>query len=228
MIITSLVFGVAAYSYSCVFIKKTYTTTIKLYVETDSGSNSTSYNSDLSSYNYATSLVNTYIEMLETNNFYQQIAESFDNEYTMKQIGSMIAFYNESETEVFKATITADTPQEAKLIADRVAEIAPEIISQLNDNAHLKIVDKAILPTSPASPNVAKNTGIALLIGFVGAFVYLIVKEFLDVKFKYNSDMTSYNDIPILAAIPDFDSDNFSPAYYFSKETQQENNVREV
>lgn len=226
MIITALICGAVAYGVSTMFIKKTYETTIKLYVEADNKGNS-SYN-DLSSYNYAASLVKTYIEMLETNNFYQRVSESFDGEYTMKEIGSMVRFSNESETEVFKATVTADTPTEAKLIADRVSEIAPVIISELNDSANLKIVDKAILPTSPASPNVTRNTLFAFVIGFVGMFIYLLIKDLFDVKFKYNSDMTTYNDIPILAAIPDFDSDKFSPAYYFSKETQPENSSREV
>jgi len=226
MIISAMVCGIFAYSISSLFISKTYKTTIKLYVETDSNGSS-SYN-DLNSYHYATSLVKTYIEMLETNNFYGRVSETFEGKYTMAEIASMVAFSDESETEVFKATVTADTPIEAKEVADAVSEIAPVVLSELNDNADLKIVDRAIMPVSPASPNIWKNTSTAVAVGFVGAFLYLIIKDVLDIKFKYNADMASYKDIPILAAIPDFDSDKFSPAYYFSKETQEENNLREV
>lgn len=226
MIIVALACAVAAFGYSKLFIQKTYITSVKLYVEANTTGNS-SYN-DLNSYKYAASLVNTYIEMLETNNFYQQVAEKLDGKYTIKEIDSMIEFSNESETEVFKATITANSPEEAKTVADSMADVAPKVISELSDNANLKIVDKAILPDSAASPNVSKNTVIALVAGIAAAFIFLLIRDVLDVKFKYTSEMSNLNGIPILAAIPDFDSDKFSPAYYFSKETQPEDNSEEV
>ena len=219
MIISALVCAGASYCFSSLFISKTYKTTIKLYVETDSRAED-SYN-DLNSYRYATSLVNTYIEMLETNNFYSRVAQSIDGEYTMGKIATMVSFSNESETEVFNATVIADTPEEAKKVADAVSDIAPLVLSELNDNADLKIVDRAIMPVAPASPNVGKNTAMALVFGFAGAFLYLFIKDILDVKFKYNCDMGSYKDIPILAAIPDFDNEKFSATYYFSKEMQE-------
>lgn len=227
MVITALVFAVVAFGYSKIFIQKTYVTSVKLYVETNTTGN-TSHN-DLSAYNYAASLVNTYIEMLETNNFYQQVAENLEGKYTVKKVGSMIKFSNDSETEVFKATITAGSPEEAKTVADSVANVAPGVISRLNDNANLKIVDNPVLPTSAASPNVSKNTFIAMVAGFALAFLFILIRELVDIKFKYNTDMTNYNGIPVLAAIPDFDSDKFSPAYYFSKDAKkQEEEKKEV
>lgn len=204
MIVTAVVFGVAAFGYSKLFISKTYTASVKLYVETSiKGDNSYS---DLSAHNLATSLVNTYIAMLETNNFNEKLSENLDGKYTANQLNSMVAFYSDpdNETEVFSAQVSAKTPTEAKLVADSVADVAPGIISSLKDNTELRIVDNAVIPTKPSSPNVTRNTLIAAAIGFVLALIYVFAREALDNKIKYNPDVTEINDIPILSAIPDF------------------------
>ena len=202
MLTVAVVFAVVAFGFSKYFIPKTYTSTVKLYVETSKKGES-SYN-DLSSYNLATNLVNTYIEMLQTNNFYEKVANNLDNKYTVSQIGSMVSFSNESETEVFTASIVAKSPTEAKIVADSVADVAPNVISALEDNANLKIVDNATIPAYPTSPNVTKNTILAFAFGFLLALIYVFVKEALNIKIKYNQDMLEIENIPILAAIPDF------------------------
>ena len=204
MIVAAVLFGVIAFGYSKLFIPKTYTASVKLYVETSvKGDNSYS---DLSAHNLATSLVGTYIAMLETNNFNEKLSENLDERYTASQLNSMVQFSsdNDEEIEVFSAVVSAKSPTEAKLVADSVADVAPGIISNLKDNTELRIVDNAIIPTKPSSPNVTRNTIIAAAIGFFLALVYVFAREALDNKIKYNPDITEINDIPILSAIPDF------------------------
>ena len=72
-------------------------------------------------------------------------------------------------------------------------------------NAKLKIVDEADTPKVPTSPNVTRNTIIAFLGGLILALIISFVRDFLDVKIKYNEEMTTILDLPILAAIPDFE-----------------------
>ena len=204
MIITTIVFGVAAFGYSKLFIPRMYTASVKLYVETSvKGDNSYS---DLSAHNLATSLVGTYIAMLETNNFTEKLSDNLDGKYTANQLKSMIDFVSDenNETEVLLASVSAKSPTEAKLVADSVADVAPGIISSLKDNTELRIVDNATIPTYPSSPNVTRNTIIAAVAGFLLALVYVFVREAVDNKVKYNPDMTEINNIPILSVIPDF------------------------
>ena len=208
MVVTAVVFGVAAFGYSKLFISKTYTASVKLYVETSiKGDNSYS---DLSAHNLATSLVNTYIAMLETNNFHEKLSDNLDGKYTANQLKSMVEFYsdNDNETEVFTAMVSAKSPTEAKLVADSVADVAPGIISSLKDNTELRIVDNAVIPTKPSSPNVTRNTVVAFSIGFALALIYVFAREALDNKIKYNADVTEINSIPVLSAIPDFAEQN--------------------
>lgn len=213
MVLTAVVFGLIAFTYFNYFVPKTYTARVKLYVETSESAKENTYNA-LSNYNYAAALVNTYIEMLSTNNFYEKLSENLDEKYTPLELNKIVKFSNESDddvqTEVFSAIVSAASPTEAKVIADSVADTAPGVISSLkNDNTELKIVDNATIPTVPSSPRVWRNTLIAAAAGFILMAIYLFIREILDNKIKYSAEMTEINDIPVLSAVPDFGSEQF-------------------
>ena len=201
IVATALVFALCSFFVSNFFIKKTYTTSVKLYVDTKMDSQTANY---YNSYNYAVSLVNTYKEMLQTNNFYDMVSKDLNNKFTVSQISNAISFSSLNDTEVFKATIVARSPEDAKAIADSVAKNAPVVIANLNETATLKIVDEATVPTSPSSPNVTKNTFIAFIVGFVLAVLVVFIRKVFDVKICYSEDITTLCGVPVLSAIPDF------------------------
>ena len=91
-------------------------------------------------------------------------------------------------------------------IADAVAKVAPVTISSiLKNNSQLKIVDEATIPKNPTSPNVLKNVLLALLAGLVISLAIAFIRDYFDVKIKYNEEMTTLCKVPVLAAIPDFE-----------------------
>ncbi len=213
MLLAALVLGLIAFTYFNYFVPKTYTAKVKLYVETSASAKENVYNA-LSDYNYAAALVNTYIEMLSTNNFYEKLSNNLDEKYTALELSKIVKFSNESEddvqTEVFTAVVSGNSPTEAKVIADSVADTAPGVISSLkNDDTELKIVDNATVPTIPSSPRVLRNAVLAAAAGFVLMLIYVFIRELLDNKIKYSAELTQINDIPVLSAVPDFGSERF-------------------
>lgn len=206
MVSCAIVFGALAFGYSSLFIPKTYMSTVKLYVKTSSMGEG--YQA-LSAFNYASSKVNTYIEMLDTNNFREKLSDNLDNKYTAQELGKMVSFSrsDDEDTEVFSASIKAASPTEAKVIADSLSDVAPGIMSGLDDDTELKIVDNATIPTRPYSPSVAKYTLFAFAGGFILALIFVFVREALDNKIKYNTEVSEIIGIPILSAIPDFNGE---------------------
>ena len=210
IIVITLICAVGSFFITRYFIPKSYTSSIQLYVDISTDSeNKTNYNI-LSEQTYAQNLVNTYIKMLNTNTFYTELSEHINNKYTAKQLSEMVSFSSDEKTEIFDAKVTSSSPNDSKLIADAVGEIAPEAISRLKSKATLKIVDYAQLPTVPSSPSEKKNVIIALIAGLVISVGISLLRAFLDKKMRYNEDMTMIGDIPILAAIPKFDAVNES------------------
>lgn len=205
IIIISLIFSVCSFFVTKFFIKKTYTATVKLYVSADYKDSESGYD-DLNRYNLSSKLVATYIELLDTNNFYEDVSKALNNKYTASQLKGMVTFTGVEDTEVFKADITSNSPTEAKNIADAVAKTAPTTIKELlGGNSTLKIVDTATTPQNPTSPNVTKNVIVAFLIGLVFSIIIAFIRDYFDVKIKYDDEMTTIYDVPVLAAIPDFE-----------------------
>lgn len=204
IIIVSLIFSVCSFFVTKFFIKKTYTSTVKLYVSADY--NGTSGNEDLSLYSYTSKLVATYIQMLDTNSFYTAVSKELDEKYTASELQSMIKFTSVEDTEVFKANVVSDSPTTAKSIADAVAKVAPVTISSiLKNNSQLKIVDEATIPKEPTSPNVTSNVLLAFLAGLIISLVISFIRDYFDVKIKYDEEMTTICNVPVLATIPDFE-----------------------
>lgn len=204
ILIVSLIFAVCSFFVTKFFIKKTYTSTVKLYVSANY--NGSSGNEDLSLYSYTSKLVATYIQMLDTNSFYTSVSKALDEKYTASELQAMIKFTGVDDTEVFKADVVSDSPTAAKSIADAVAKVAPVTISSiLKNNSQLKIVDEATIPKNPTSPNVLKNVLLALLAGLVISLAIAFIRDYFDVKIKYNEEMTTLCKVPVLAAIPDFE-----------------------
>lgn len=210
IIVVTLICAIGSFFITRYFIPKSYTSSIQLYVDTSNDNeNQNSYNI-LSEQTYAQNLVATYIKMLNTNTFYSELSEHINNKYTAKQLSEMVYFSSDEKTEIFDAKVTTSSPNDSKLIADAVGEIALEAISRLKSKATLKIVDYAQLPTVPSSPSEKKNVIIALIAGLVITVGISLLRAFLDKKMRYNEDMTMIGDIPILAAIPKFDAVNES------------------
>ncbi|MCH5298550.1 MAG: hypothetical protein J1E96_02185 [Ruminococcus sp.] len=210
MVITAIIAAVIAYGYSSIFVSKTYTTEVKLYVDVTNSDNGVS--AELSARNLASQLVSTYIEMLDTNSFYDALSDELDNKYSSSELSKMVKFNYDQDvkTELFTAKVTASSATEAKVIADCAAEIAPSVISDIRkDSAKLKIVDNPQVPANPSSPNVMKTTLMAFAAGFAIALIWIFVKEALDNRIKYTSELRELNNILVLSAIPDFGKLNF-------------------
>ena len=208
IIITVLVFSLGSFFVTNFLVTKHYTSTISLYVETvdlqADSPNSAVYS--LNMQNYALKLVNTYIRMLDTNTFYTKLATELNDKYTPDELSKMISYKSDETTEVFDVSVVSESPTESKVIADTIAEVAPETISNLKSNAKLKVCDEAQLPTKPSSPSLSRNVIIAFAIGLLLALAVSFIRHFLDKKIKYDDEMTTILDIPVLAAIPSFDT----------------------
>lgn len=208
ILIVSIVCGMGAFFVTKLFIPKEYKASVKLYVETTASKNESgsSYN-DMNSINYAIKLVSTYIEMLNTNSFYTAVSKNLNYEYSAQDLKSMVSFTSVEDTEVFEADVVSKSPTESKKIADSIAIMAPKIISSIkSDNAELKIVDGAVLPKEATSPSASKNTLIAFFVGLIVALIISFVRDYFDIKIKYNEEMTTICDVPVLGTIPDFES----------------------
>lgn len=199
---------VGAFSTFRFLVQPTYISSAKLYVYAkEDHSNSQDYN-NLNDLTYAQKVVNTYIEMLRTDRFYQSVKEKSGLNDSLDDLKKMINFTILNDTEVFQVSVSSHTPEKSKAIADTIMELAPKAISSIKETALLKVVDPAGFPSRSSAPNLVLDSILGFLLGILSAIIYALLKEMLDVRIKQEEDLTSRYNIPILGSIPLFEIHN--------------------
>ena len=160
---------------------------------------------NLNDINASQKLVSTYIEILKSDNVLSKVITETGFTYTPEQIRKMLTASAVNGTEIFEVKITTEDANEAAVIANTIAAVAPEEIIRVVKAGSVELIDEAVPATSPSSPNVLLNTIIGLLLGGVLSVLGVLVAEMLDNRIKTEDDLKKGYDFPILGTIPDLE-----------------------
>jgi capsular polysaccharide biosynthesis protein len=100
--------------------------------------------------------------------------------------------------------MTSSSPAEAAALANTVAEVAPEHLSEIVIGSSVKIVDAAKTPSEPSSPSYMMNCAIGLLLGAMLAVLVVALRAALDARILAEPDLLGISDLPILGSVTDF------------------------
>ena len=148
-------------------------------------------------------LVDSYIVILNTRATLVDVIDYAGASLTYKQLREMISSEAVNETEIFRVTVTNEDPEEAERLANAIAYILPKRIGTIIDGTSAKVVDAAVVPSSPSSPSYTKNTLIGFLLGFALSVGVIALREIFDITIRSEEDVTQVGKHPILAAVPD-------------------------
>lgn len=205
IIFVVLVFTVSAFLISEFVLTPLYTATATLYV--NSNKTTVSQNISISDIDTGRELVSLYSEFIESDTVLEQVAATVSNEtdmaFTANNIRNMISSGGVNETALMAVVATTPSPEVSQIIANAVADIAPDRITEFMDGSSVKVVDYAKLPEAPSSPNVMKNTAIGFILGIVISFGIVFVMELMDTRIKNEDDLKKLLDYPVIGTIPE-------------------------
>jgi polysaccharide biosynthesis transport protein len=73
-------------------------------------------------------------------------------------------------------------------------------------SSNIRVVDPALMPTTPSRPNRSRNITLAILVGLIGGMGLALLREYLDNTIKNPDDVENLARLPSLAVVPAFDS----------------------
>ena len=76
----------------------------------------------------------------------------------MKKLKSMIQTDNQTDTRILRFTVLDANAKEAKKIANELADVTAERVAYVMSSDKPKVVEEAVVPKYPSSPNTKKNT----------------------------------------------------------------------
>ena len=77
-------------------------------------------------------------------------------------------------------------------------------------SSNIRVVDPAMIPSTPARPAKTRNVALAFLVGLVGGIGLALMREYLDNTVKTPDDVETLSRLPSLAVVPQFADSNGS------------------
>lgn len=218
-----LVFAMAAFGYTRFFVTPTYESSATLLINGDGGSISSAYQQILAGqyqskdYPYILGSNDTLCEVAERLNKYDFPAnggKAYRN-YTSGVLKGMISSEAVDDSRIFRIKVSSPDPEEARIVADMVAKVFIERAEVLT-SSDIGVVDNPIVPANAASRGYGRNLLIGFAVGLVCGFAYAIIVGVTNDNIESEKWLLQefHNDIPLLAIIPDSNSDHKSYYYY--------------
>lgn len=205
IIFATIIFGVSAFLISEFVLTRMYTTSATLYV--NNNKTTVSQTISVSDIDTGRELVSLYSEFIESDTVLEQVAATVSNEtdmhFTSEDIRKLVTSGAVKDTALMQVKATTPSPELSQIIANTVADIAPDRITEFMDASSVKVVDYAKLPEEPSSPNVAKNTAVGAMLGCMLAVGLVIAMEFMDTRIKSEDDLKKLVDYPVIGIIPE-------------------------
>ena len=162
-------------------------------------------------------LVNSYIVILKTRKTLEEVIDYAGVDLTYNKLRNMVTANSVDSTEIFQVVVTSDDPKEAKLLADAIAYLLPKRITSIIEGTSAKVVDPAVVPARPSSPNYTKNTMMGFAVGLLvmtGLTAFWVI---MDTTIRKEEDIYQSCPHPVLAAVPDMESKSKGSYYGYGR-----------
>lgn len=217
--IVSIIFGAVMASYSLFIKEDTYTSTTRIHVI-----KATSLDFAVSDVEFASSYLETYVEVLTIPDFITEVLEVFKENHASyeknegdyerngwdKLLANQVRGYISSSTkqDILSISVTTDDPNLSCGIADSIATVFAkgDFLAYEKEVVKVKTLQQPY-PQGPNSRRTMLNTVIGVAVGAVLSMVAIFVINMFDVVIHDKKKIVDNFDIPILGVIPRFIAD---------------------
>ena len=207
IVTATILVGVLFFGYSRFLITPRYESRALMYVNNSSISvGGASFTFSTSQLSAAKSLVDTYAVILKSRTTLNAVIRKTGVDYTYEELNNMVRAASVNNTEIFAITVNSTDPEEAEMLANAIADILPDKISDIVDGSNVSIVDRAVVSTKKVSPSNSRYAMIGLLLGFILSSLIVILTDLFDDVIRNDDYLTQTYDVPILGVIPDLTS----------------------
>lgn len=149
-------------------------------------------------------LVDTYSIIITSDSVLNKVAENLDLNMTAEQLREHLTVSGVGDTEIIQITVTDTIPKRAADIANEITRVCPDEIIRMVKAGSVELIDYAVLPQKPSSPNIVNNILIAGVLGLVLICFIIIALEYLNKTIKSPKDVEDLIGLPILGQLPKY------------------------
>ena len=197
VLIGIVVGAVLAFLATKIFITPKYQATSTIYIL----SKSTSITS-LADLQIGSSLAGDFEIIATTRELINKVIENEKLDKTYADLKKAIKVTNPSNTHMLRIAVTDKDPEMAARISNALADELREEIASVMNTDRPSTVERAVVPTSPTSPDVKKNVILGAAILAILAILVIVIQYLSDDTIKDEDDVKKYLELDTLASFP--------------------------
>ncbi len=218
IMIIGIICALALFMFAQFFITPKYEASTLFYVNNSNLYTTNNTAISTGELNAAASLVDVYIAILETRNTLDEVLENTGSSYSYEQFRKMVSAQAVNSTGLFRVTVRTRSPEEARALANAIADVLPEKITDTVTNSSVEVVDYAVTPKTRVSPNYLKYTAVGLLAGILLSGALFVFRDMRDDIIRGDDYLLkAYAEVPIIGVIPDINAKTSRGYGYYGK-----------
>lgn len=204
LIILLTVFGFGtAYIYTVKYVTPVYEANTVLYIGQEGGSLG-SIDVSLGQLNANSQLLVDYKQIASTRLVINEVIKNLGLNISYDEFKDNVIIESVLDSRLFTVGFRHSDPQVAKKIADELAKQLTVAVLQIVGVENIRILDQALVPQVPISPNVLLNAVIGGLLGFFIALFVIILMFLINDTIRNDQDIENLIGVAVLGDIPEF------------------------
>jgi len=198
--------GVAVAGVYVYFAPPVYTSRTQVFLSVSMGNSSSDF---VQGTNYATAQARSFAQIATTPIVLNPVITDLQLNTSSASLASQISTSIPTNTSIIQITAKNGDARLSAQLAEKVAESLVTAIEQLTPPAadgspalRGKIVQPAVVPSSPTSPQPLQSGALGLIAGLAVGIGLAVLRKALDVKLHTAKDVTHVTDRPVIATIP--------------------------
>lgn len=198
--------GVAAAGVYVYFAPPVYTAQATVYLSVSTGNSPSDY---VQGNNYATAQARSFAQIATTTIVLAPVVKDLGLNISPESLASKLSASIPTNTSLIQITCKDGNAANSAELAEKVAESLVKVIEQLtpvsSDSTPVMvgtIVNPAVVPPSPTSPQPLQSGALGLVAGLAVGIGLAVLRKALDVKLHTTKDVTDATNLPVIAAIP--------------------------
>jgi succinoglycan biosynthesis transport protein ExoP len=201
--VLAIIGATLAYYVTTNYVQPVYQANAKLFIGREKNSIaglSISY-AELQTYNQ---LLYDYQQIAQTRYVIEKVISNLNLNMSVGAFRSSLGVSTIEGARLFIVSFKSTNRELARDAANELAEQLMIAVSDIFSVENIQIIDEALLPEYPISPNKFKNTIIAGIIGMIIGVLAIFIYELFNNTFKKESDVEKELGIPVIGIIPKF------------------------
>lgn len=202
LLLVSILSAAALYLFAAFFVQRRYQSTTVMLINAQKTDD---YQATASNISTSRALIDTYIVILQSDDFLREIGKTMTPEMTPAQVKAATSMKSMNNTENLQITITTNSPKLSYLLCQKFAEKAPDMLIETTQSGYVSVYDYPEEAETASYPSGSEFAFKGFALGFIIYAAAVFFSIYFDNSVKSGEEIKNRLGLPILGEVPAFE-----------------------